>query len=109
MQEYQKNEDSIHGANAYTNGGRNMRSVWSINLKPHPFAHFAVYPEELIKIPILAGSPKGGIVLDIFAGSGTTAIVSRELKRDFIGFDINSEYVKIAEERIKEASRQVSL
>ena len=41
--------------------------------------------------------------------SGTTAIVSRELKRDFIGFDINSEYVKIAEERIKEASRQVSL
>ena len=100
MQKYQKNEDSIHGENAYSVGGRNKRAVWRIATKPHPFAHFAVYPEELIETPIKAGCPEGGIVLDPFIGSGTTAIVAQRLNRRWMGFEINAEYIKIATNRL---------
>jgi len=72
--------------------GRNKRCVWSINTKPSPDAHFAVYPDELCKIPIQAGCPKTGIVLDPFMCSGTTALAAKKLQRNFIGFEINQEY-----------------
>ena len=49
---------------------------------------------------ILAGCPEGGIVLDPFLGSGTTAVVARKLGRGCIGMEINSEYCRMAEERI---------
>jgi DNA modification methylase len=51
----------------------------------------------------LAGCPTGGIVLDPFFGAGTTGLVARQLGRNYIGIDINSEYCKIAAERLKEA------
>lgn len=80
--------------------GRNKRCVWSITTKPFKEAHFAVYPEDLIITPIKAGCPIGGIVLDPFMGSGTTAVVAKKLGRNYIGIEINPEYVKIAEKRI---------
>ena len=49
---------------------------------------------------ILAGCPEGGIVLDPFLGSGTTAVVARKLGRMCIGIEINPEYCRMAEERI---------
>jgi DNA modification methylase len=80
---------------------RNKRSVWSIPTKPFREAHFAVYPEALIETPIQAGSPESGIVLDPFMGSGTTAIVSKKLNRNYVGIELNPEYIKIAESRVK--------
>jgi len=81
---------------------RNKRDVWTVNTKPYKDAHFAVFPPELILPCILAGCKEGGIVLDPFMGSGTTAIVALHLSRKFVGCEINPEYVKLAENRISE-------
>jgi len=79
---------------------RNMRTTWTINTKPFKGAHFAVYPEELCETPINAGCPVGGIVLDPFMGSGTTGVVAKRQKKDFIGIELNPEYIEIAEKRL---------
>lgn len=80
--------------------GRIKRAVWSINTKPFKGCHFAPYPTELIRTPILSCCPNNGIVLDIFMGSGTTGVVAKELGRDYIGIELNEEYISIAEKRI---------
>ena len=64
-------------------------------------SHFAVYPEELCETPIKAGCPEGGIVLDPFFGAGTTGLVALKQNKKFIGIELNPEYIKIAEERLK--------
>ena len=64
-------------------------------------AHFAVFPPALIVDCIKAGCPEDGVVLDPFMGSGTTEIVSRKLNRNYIGFEINKDYVRLAENRMK--------
>ncbi len=79
---------------------RNRRSVWTVTTKPFKEAHFAVFPEDLIVPMIKAGCPEGGTVLDPFIGSGTTAVVAKKLKRDWLGIELNPEYIKIAESRI---------
>lgn len=79
---------------------RNKRDVWQVNTKPCKEAHFATYPFELIKPCILAGCPENGIVLDPFMGSGTTAIVARSLNRNYLGVELNPEYIKIAHKRL---------
>jgi DNA modification methylase len=60
---------------------RNKRSVWSIATQPFKEAHFATFPEKLIEPCILAGCPKGGIVLDLFGGSGTVGVVGQPQRR----------------------------
>jgi len=82
--------------------GRNKRCVWKINTKPFADAHFAVYPPELIETPIKAGCPKGGIVLDVFMGSGTTALVARHFNRNYIGIELNPEYIEICNKRLSQ-------
>ena len=62
-------------------------------------AHFAPYPEDLCRIPILATSPSGGVVLDPFCGTGTTMSVASALGRKSVGIDLSDEYLAIAEER----------
>jgi tRNA/tmRNA/rRNA uracil-C5-methylase (TrmA/RlmC/RlmD family) len=94
--------DPLH-TKAYHHKGKNPGDFWEINTKPHPFAHFAVYPEEICIKPILSSSRVGDTVLDPFMGSGTTGVVAKKLARNFIGIDINKEYVEIAEKRIAEA------
>ena len=89
--------------------GRIKRTTWSINTKPFPKAHFAVYPEELVETPIKAGCPPKGIVLDPFMGSGTTALVALKLGRRFIGIELSPKYIKIAENRIKALLNQTKL
>jgi len=84
--------------------GRNKRTVWSIPLSKYREAHFAVFPEKLIEPAIIAGCRLGGIVLDPFLGSGTTAIVAIRLGRYFIGIDSNREYCNMAEKRIQSHS-----
>jgi site-specific DNA-methyltransferase (adenine-specific) len=80
--------------------GRNKRAVWSIGTGRFTGEHFAVFPERLIETPILAGCPENGLVLDPFMGSGTTAVVARRLNRKFIGIELNSKYVRMANQRI---------
>lgn len=82
-------------------GLRNKRSVWTVNLQPLKDAHFAAYPEKLIEPCILAGCPEDGIVLDPFMGAGTTALVALKNHRNFVGIELNPEYIDIAENRIK--------
>lgn len=76
--------------------GRNMRSIWKVPTKAFNGAHYAAYPEELVRIPIDAGCRQGGVVLDPFMGKGTTAKVAREMGRNFIGVELNQEYIDIA-------------
>lgn len=78
-------------------GKRNKRSVWTVPTMPFKESHFATFPPKLIEPCILAGCPVGGIVLDPFMGSGTTAQVALELQRNFIGFELNPKYIEIAE------------
>ena len=80
--------------------GANKRSVWSVNTKSYDGAHFATYPPELIRPCILAGCPKGGVVLDPFGGSGTTAAVANEEGRDAILCELNPEYISLIKHRL---------
>lgn len=72
---------------------RNKRSVWTVQTRAFKAAHFAVFPPALISPCILAGAPVDGIVLDPFNGSGTTGREAKRLKRQYIGIDINAEYL----------------
>src|SRR3990167_9458019 len=90
-----------------TGAFRNRRSVWTIVVRPSKEAHFATFPEQLIQPMILAGCPKGGTVLDPFMGSGTTAVVAERLNRQWIGIELNPEYIKIAEKRIATAPKSL--
>jgi site-specific DNA-methyltransferase (adenine-specific) len=79
---------------------RNKRTVWSVNTKPYAGAHFATFPPELIRPCILAGCPKGGVVLDPFGGSGTTAAVAMEEGRSAILCELNPEYIPLINDRL---------
>lgn len=88
-------------------GTRNKRSVWTVATAPYKKAHFATFPPKLIEPCILAGCPKDGIVLDPFSGAGTTAFVATENNRQYIGFELNPDYIEISETRIKNAQPQL--
>lgn len=114
--------------------GRNLRDVWTFPTQPFRGAHFATFPQELVRRCVKASTPEGGvcaecgapwarvveshqtlgwratcrctagtgpaIVLDAFCGSGTTAVVARELGRRFIGIDLSDEYLQMASGRL---------
>jgi len=79
--------------------GKNPGDVWHINTQPYPEAHFAVFPIELVKKPILAGCPEGGHVLDPFGGSGTVAEFCRMNDRSCTIYELNPEYKSLIEDR----------
>lgn len=81
--------------------GANKRSVWTVATQPFKEAHFATFPEEIPAICIKAGCPEGGLVLDPFMGAATTALVARKLGRNYTGCELNPDYVKLAERRLK--------
>lgn len=83
-------------------GLRNRRDVWSVATAQFKEAHYATFPSELIRPCILAGCPERGVVLDPFFGSGTTGVVATQENRDYIGIELNPEYIKISDRRIKE-------
>lgn len=94
-------ERKSHGNCENQAGYRNKRDVWPVSTTGFRGAHFAVFPEKLIEPCVVAGCPESGIVLDPFMGSGTTGVVAKRLGREFIGIDLNSEYVEISANRIK--------
>ena len=88
---------------------RNKRSVWSVNKKPYKGAHFATYPPELLRPCILAGSERGDIILDPFLGSGTTAMVAKDLGRSYIGCELNEDYASLQSARISTIPNKLPL
>ena len=91
---------------------RIRRSVWSVTTAPFDASryetpetplmeHFATYPQKLIEPCILMGSPVGGVVLDPFNGAGTTGVVALKNDRNYIGIDLNSEYLRLTAARIE--------
>ncbi len=83
---------------------RNRRSVWTVTTKPFAGAHFATFPPDLITPCILAGCPAGGVVLEPFLGSGTTAQVAMNNGCGCIGIELNPEYMEIAKRRVRQGS-----
>lgn len=92
------NGDGMH---EYHPLGANPGDVWSINTRPFSDAHFAVFPLELVRRPILAGCPPDGWVLDPFAGSGTVGEFCRHNNRSAMLFELNPEYKPLINERAK--------
>ncbi len=82
--------------------GANKRSVWTVATQPFPDAHFATFPEDLIRPCILAGCPTGGIVLDPFAGAGTTLLVAKQNGCRAVGIEIEEKYCEIAAKRLSQ-------
>lgn len=82
-------------------GTRNKRSVWSVPTRGYKGAHFAVFPPALIEPCILAGSRPGDVVLDPFMGSGTTAAVSLQHGRQYLGCELNTDYEPLQTQRIE--------
>jgi DNA modification methylase len=79
---------------------RRKRSVWNVSTKPYKGSHFAVFPPELITPCILASSEENDIILDPFIGSGTTAMVAKELGRYYIGCELHEDYGNLIQERM---------
>ncbi len=124
------------GVAGFGEGGRNKRTVWHINPKPYPEAHFATFPEEIPETCIKAGTSEKGccptclapwdrvedgwqptcqcpehepipcVVLDPFAGSGTTLATAKWLRRDYVGIELNPEYARLIEKRLQPALEQ---
>jgi site-specific DNA-methyltransferase (cytosine-N4-specific) len=84
--------------------GKNPGDLWTIATQPSPpeakGKHFAAFPMKLVEPMIKAGCPEGGIVLDPFAGSGTTLVAAKKLKRNYIGIELSPEYCEIAKKRL---------
>ena len=104
--DYPKGERFSAGERVWgADGKRNKRSVWDVALRPYKGAHFATFPPALIEPCILAGSKPGDIILDPFMGSGTTAQVSIQHGRQYIGCELNPEYATLQQERINSSSK----
>lgn len=86
---------------------RNRRSVWNVATRPYKGAHFATFPPALIEPCILAGCPVGGVVLDPFGGSGTTAGVALAHGREAIICELNPEYGALVPDRVSSIIRQI--
>ena len=103
-------QGKVQGINRARSGGyyedalipttRNKRDVWLINTVPYKGGHFAAFPPKLAETCILAGCPKGGVVLDPFFGSGTTGLAAKSLDRRYIGIELNYDYCALARARI---------
>lgn len=95
-----KDNESMDSALAIMPTERNKRSVWTVPTHSFKGAHFATYPPDLIRPCILAGSPRGGIVLDPFGGAGTTGLVAMQEGRRSILCELNPEYAALAQARL---------
>jgi site-specific DNA-methyltransferase (adenine-specific)/site-specific DNA-methyltransferase (cytosine-N4-specific) len=88
---------------------RSRRTVWSLNTEPCKDAHFAMFPLRLVRLCMLAGSPKGSVILDPFFGAGTVGVVALEMGRRCVGIELKPEYAEIARKRIAAVQPTMSL
>ncbi len=90
-------------------GFRNKRSVWTVTTKPYSEAHFATFPPDLIRPCILAGCPRGGVVMDCFMGACTTALVAYKNRRNYIGCELSPDYVTLGEKHLQKEKEKSAL
>lgn len=98
-------QSRLHSGNEYNGtptGTRNKRTVWTVAAQPYAEAHFATFPRNLIEPCILAGSRNGDIVLDPFHGAGTSAMVSKQLGRKYVGIELNQSYIEMSLKRLQQ-------
>ena len=95
------NENASHGNAPNEEGLRRKRSVWSVSSVGSKFNHYATFPQKLIKPCILAGCPQGGVVLDCFAGTGTTGVVAQNSGRGYILIELAEDNINICRNRLK--------
>lgn len=88
------------GENIPTGEFRNKRCVWDVPFEPSKDPHFASYPTKLVEPLILSGSDESDVVLDIFAGTGTTLLTALRNRRTALGIELNPEYIEIAKRRL---------
>ena len=92
--------------------GYNPKDLWSVSRlhKEHPERadHPTQKPLEIIERMVKASCPPGGVVLDLFMGSGTTALAAKRCGRDFVGFELNPDYCAIIEQRLAALSRELA-
>jgi len=81
--------------------GANPGDVVQINVRPFKDAHFAVFPPEIPEVLIKVACPENGIVLDPFAGAGTTLVVAEKMGRRWVGIEINPDYCEIIKRRFE--------
>jgi site-specific DNA-methyltransferase (adenine-specific) len=93
--------------------GYNPKDVWSVTglhkIDEEREMHPTQKPLEIIERIVKAGSPTDDIVLDLFLGSGTTAVACVGLRRNYIGFEISSEYCQNTEKRLSELQNNIPL
>jgi DNA modification methylase len=97
---YYFDQEAIKERTADGKSLKNKRTVWQINTEACNEAHFAVFPKNLVRPCILAGSPVDGIILDPFFGSGTVGVVAIETGRKCVGIELKADYIKIAKQRL---------
>lgn len=105
-------KDGYQGGVGYSEKGKNPGSVsdfWDIPTKPSGSKHYAVYNDSLIAKPILAGCPENGIIYDPFMGSGSTAEAALRANRKYIGSEMSTEYLDIANKRLEPFLKQYNL
>lgn len=98
-----KDNASMDSALAIMPDYRNKRSVWDVPTHSFKGAHFATFPPDLIRPCVLAGSPRGGLVLDPFGGAGTTGLVAMQEGRRSILCELNPDYAAMARARLDRA------
>jgi DNA modification methylase len=86
--------------------GRNLRNVWTFPTQPSPVrgVHFATFPEALPERCIKAASKEGDLILDPFAGSGTTLWVAKKLGRKAVGYELSGKYCELAIDRNRQSA-----
>jgi site-specific DNA-methyltransferase (cytosine-N4-specific) len=108
-EQYYYDHEAVREPTADSLQWRNRRTVWSINTEGFKGSHFAVFPPELVRLCLLAGSQVGTIILDPFLGSGTVAQVALEHNRKCVGIELSGEYATIARERLSNIQKRFVL
>lgn len=87
--------------------GYNPKDLWSVSrlhrIHPERADHPTQKPLEIIERMVKASCPPGGIVLDPFMGSGTTAVAAKRCGRNYVGFELNAVYCDVIEGRLRAA------
>ncbi len=99
-----RQNESFSGAVNEIVDKRNRRSVWTIGTEAFDGAHFATFPRALVDPCIIAGSRKGDVVIDPFMGSGTTAEAAEALGRQWIGCELQPDYLPLQRKRLAQRS-----
>jgi len=92
--------------------GYNPKDVWSVSRlhREHPERadHPTQKPLEIVERMVKASCPQGGVILDPFMGTGTTAVAAQRCGRDFVGFELNPAYCEIIERRLAAPEGQLT-